>query len=214
MPGIFFLSPQSVIIDPNQQTVHNNATITASGSAVYSGFGSKEVNYIINIKNSPTGTTPTITFTIQEVDPVDQTTVTGSLATSGSLNSIGTSTLILTNCITGTVKITWTVTGTTPSFTGVNTTLLQKNAGGTVTANAGTGNFNVIGTGTAGTAATGVITVQGIAGGVTIPVSGTVTANQGGAPWSENITQFGGTNISTGTGVSGAGIPRVTIAND
>lgn len=47
---------------------------------------------------------------------------------------------------------------------------------GVVTANAGTGNFNVIGTGTAGTAATGVVTIQGIAGGVAIPVSGTVTA--------------------------------------
>lgn len=29
-----------------------------------------------------------------------------------------------------------------------------------------------------------------------------------------NITQFGGTNISTGTGAGGAGIPRVTISND
>jgi hypothetical protein len=48
---------------------------------------------------------------------------------------------------------------------------------GTVTANAGTGNFNVIGTGTAGAAATGVVTVQGIAGGTAIPVSGTITAN-------------------------------------
>lgn len=47
---------------------------------------------------------------------------------------------------------------------------------GTVTANAGTGNFNVIGTGTAGTAATGVVTIQGIAGGVAVPISGTVTA--------------------------------------
>ncbi len=29
-----------------------------------------------------------------------------------------------------------------------------------------------------------------------------------------NLTQVGGTNISTGTGASGAGIPRVTVAND
>lgn len=29
-----------------------------------------------------------------------------------------------------------------------------------------------------------------------------------------NITQFGGTNLSTGTGAGGAGIPRVTISND
>jgi hypothetical protein len=48
----------------------------------------------------------------------------------------------------------------------------------------------------------------------TQPVSGTVTANQGGAPWSENITQFGGSAVVTGTGASGAGIPRVTISND
>jgi hypothetical protein len=50
--------------------------------------------------------------------------------------------------------------------------------------------------------------------GVTQPVSGTVTANQGGAPWSNNITQFGGVALSTGTGASGTGIPRVTVAND
>jgi hypothetical protein len=42
---------------------------------------------------------------------------------------------------------------------------------GTVTANAGTGNFNVVGTGTAGSPASGVITVQGISGGTAIPVS-------------------------------------------
>lgn len=29
-----------------------------------------------------------------------------------------------------------------------------------------------------------------------------------------NITQFGGTNVSTGTGASGSGIPRVTLSND
>jgi len=37
---------------------------------------------------------------------------------------------------------------------------------------------------------------------------------QSGAPWQENITQFGSTNISTGTGVGGAGIPRVTVSSD
>jgi hypothetical protein len=95
-------------------------------------------------------------------------------------------------------------------------------------------------------------------GSTTQPVSGTVTANQGGAPWSQrlqdgigatlatvtagnalkvdgsavtqpvsgtvtttppsnastNVAQFGGVNVSTGTGASGTGIPRVTVAND
>lgn len=51
----------------------------------------------------------------------------------------------------------------------------------------------------------------------TATVSGTVTANQGTAnatPWNENVAQFGGAAVSTGTGASGAGIPRVTVAND
>jgi hypothetical protein len=61
----------------------------------------------------------------------------------------------------------------------------------------------------------GALRVDG--SGVTQPVSGTVTANQGSAnatPWNSNVAQFGGTNVSTGTGASGAGIPRVTVSND
>ena len=77
--------------------------------------------------------------------------------------------------------------------------------------------------GTAGTASADVITVQGITSmtplkvdgsGVTQPVSGTVTANQGGAPWSENISQINGVTPLMGNGISGTGSPRVTIASD
>ena len=51
----------------------------------------------------------------------------------------------------------------------------------------------------------------------TQPISGTVTANQGTAnatPWNENVAQFGGSAVVTGTGTSGAGIPRVTVSSD
>lgn len=37
---------------------------------------------------------------------------------------------------------------------------------------------------------------------------------QASGPWTQNITQFGGNNVVTGTGASGSGIPRVTVAND
>jgi len=40
-------------------------------------------------------------------------------------------------------------------------------------------------------------------------VIGSLSANQ-----SVNVTQFGGTNVVTGTGAGGAGVPRVTISND
>lgn len=33
-------------------------------------------------------------------------------------------------------------------------------------------------------------------------------------PWVDNVTQFGGVALSTGTGASGTGIPRVTVSND
>lgn len=41
-----------------------------------------------------------------------------------------------------------------------------------------------------------------------------VTSFQGTSPWVTNVTQFGGSAIVTGTGSSGAGIPRVTVSND
>jgi hypothetical protein len=48
----------------------------------------------------------------------------------------------------------------------------------------------------------------------TQPISGTVTSNQGTSPWVENVSQFGGNPVVTGTGASGAGIPRVTVSSD
>ncbi len=50
-------------------------------------------------------------------------------------------------------------------------------------------------------------------GTTTQPVSGTVTTTPP-ANASTNVAQFGGTNIVTGTGAGGAGIPRVTLSND
>lgn len=44
-----------------------------------------------------------------------------------------------------------------------------------------------------------------------------VEANQGTAnttPWNENISQIGGSAVVTGTGISGLGVPRVTVSND
>jgi hypothetical protein len=60
-------------------------------------------------------------------------------------------------------------------------------------------------------------------GTTTQPVSGTVTANAGTGQFNVtctaancpvNVSQFGGTGVVTGTGASGAGIPRVTVSND
>jgi len=41
-----------------------------------------------------------------------------------------------------------------------------------------------------------------------------VSVVQSTSPWVENISQFGGSAVVTGTGASGSGIPRVTVSND
>jgi hypothetical protein len=86
----------------------------------------------------------------------------------------------------------------------------QALIGGSVTASAPsytTGNINPLSLTTSGG-------LRVDASGTIQPVSGTVTANQGTSPWVTNVTQFGSNNVVTGTGGSGVGIPRVTIAND
>ncbi len=47
-----------------------------------------------------------------------------------------------------------------------------------------------------------------------VDASGNIFVAQAGAPWSQNVTQFGGNAVVTGTGASGLGIPRVTVSND
>lgn len=54
-----------------------------------------------------------------------------------------------------------------------------------------------------------------IAGTVNVSVqNATLAVTQNTSPWVENVSQFGGNPVVTGTGVSGAGIPRVTVSSD
>ena len=115
-------------IGANQYTVQSNATVTASGSTIIStnDFGTQQINLIVNIVNAPTGTTPTITYTIQEIDPGNQTTTMGNSATTKSITAAGVYTAELTYTSSNVIKVSWTVTGTTPSFTGVYATVVTK----------------------------------------------------------------------------------------
>lgn len=49
---------------------------------------------------------------------------------------------------------------------------------------------------------------------MSISPNNTVGVVQSSTPWLDDITRFGGTNLSTGTGNGGAGIPRVTVSQD
>lgn len=48
----------------------------------------------------------------------------------------------------------------------------------------------------------------------TVAVTGPIGVTQSTSPWVDNIAQFGGSNVVTGPGTSGAGIPRVTVSSD
>lgn len=77
------------------------------------------------------------------------------------------------------------------------------------------GGFPVsLGSGTGGSGTLRVFLDTGCFPAVTQGGPFTVTANQGGAPWSNNITQFGGHNVDLGTGSGGSGTQRVYIATD
>lgn len=72
----------------------------------------------------------------------------------------------------------------------------------------------LMGNGTTGTGSQRVtIASDNTAFSVNAAVSGTVTTSPP-ANATTNVTQFGGVNVSTGTGAGGTGIPRVTVSND
>lgn len=126
--------------DPQIDIIKNAATITVTGSQVVTGVGSRDIDLVWNLKSAPTGTSPTIQFSIVDIDPVDQTTTVGTAVSSSVLNAVGAGAITLSSNSSA-VKVTWTVTGTgSPTFTNVNLTLLQKN---TVAAGGGGGGGTV-----------------------------------------------------------------------
>jgi len=157
-----------VVLQDYRQVVLSNEVVTASGSATFDGFGAKELNLLINVSGSVTGTTPTLTFSIQEVDPGDQVTPLGNSKTGTAITATGTQIVSLPIMYSGTVVVTWTIGGTgSPTFNGVYASLISKVAGTTSLYDA-SGNAVF---GTAGSPGTAVLSIQGVVGGTSIPVT-------------------------------------------
>ncbi len=88
-------------------------------------------------------------------------------------------------------------------------------SGSSVTATQGTSPWIVAGGGTAGTAATGVVSVQGIAGGTAVPISGSITATNPsvsatGAAIPASATMIGG---SDGTNLRAAKVSATGVVS-
>src|SRR5580693_2467422 len=137
MPGVLPLQPFPILADPNNQIVQSSATVVANGSQIYTGFGNKELNLVVNIKAAPTGSTPTLTYSLQEVDPGDGTTLIGSPVNGSALNSATTQVISIPLSQTGAVKVSWAITGSSASFTQVYSTLVSKISSGATTVTSG-----------------------------------------------------------------------------
>lgn len=78
---------------------------------------------LINLPNNPTGTSPTITFTL---DVSLDGNVWYNAKTSSAQSAAGTVRLVGTDIIEPFVRVAWTLTGTTPSFAGVTIDILHN----------------------------------------------------------------------------------------
>jgi hypothetical protein len=113
-------------LSTGQNIIFTNATVTTSGSQVFTNYGVKEITLIVNIKAAPTGTNPRLQWNLQEVDPVDGTTVFDEIAETPALATSGVYKTYLIGTHGGSIKVSWTISGTTPSFTQVDAVLTSK----------------------------------------------------------------------------------------
>jgi len=108
------------------QSIFAGNTVTTPGSVLVPIDESKEFSLIINVTAAPTGTAPTLQFTLQEVDPGDGATVFGATALSAVIVAVGVYRVTLQTTFGALLKVSWALTGTTPSFTDVYATLTSK----------------------------------------------------------------------------------------
>ena len=102
----------------------NNATITTSGSSsVITNDGRTEWVLDVRIANAPTGTTPSITFAVtvsnDGINFIQAGAALTALTAAGSQRTEYTISSTQGPIEEDFIKVTWNVTGTTPSFTGV-----------------------------------------------------------------------------------------------
>lgn len=174
-----------------------NQVINSNGSYLHELATGQQTTLFWNIVGAPTGSSPTIQFTLSEIDPSDRVTPIGQTVSSQVLSGAGTGQVSLTLGTSSLVLLSWAVGGGTPSFPSVSAALITRDQPNQVavtpatsaTTNLATATFEKItdGTHTAAVTAASALQVDGsavtqpVSGTVTAVVSGTVTSNQGTA---------------------------------
>lgn len=116
------ITPSNAILADTSGNVFikNSATLTTTGSQVVTGLENSEINVIVNVTGTVSGTTPVLVVSVQDVCPVNGTTVLGNAITGANITATNTQQLLTHTSKSGSILVTWTITGTTPSFGGTN----------------------------------------------------------------------------------------------
>jgi hypothetical protein len=190
----------------NLQSLLSNQTVIASGSTTFLP-DSDQVILFWNIQGPITGSSPTLQFSMSEVDPSNLTTVVGQVIYGRTVTTSIADQLQLTLRNSAALLISWTVTGSSPSFGGVNLSIASSNVGvvSVVSGSGGSGSNGFVTQGSATAGESGPL-IQGAvttsaptyttantnplslttsgalrtdSSATTQPISGTVTANAG-----------------------------------
>lgn len=117
------LSPDLVLVD--------HVALTATGSqAVYVG-AMDEINVLTTVDGTVSGTTPSMTVSVQDLSPGDLTTVLDQAISGAPITATGAKQPLTHWSNSGWVLVKWTITGTTPNFGGTYITVSGKVSGGT-----------------------------------------------------------------------------------
>lgn len=132
--------PLSVEPTGGRRTIMSGAVVSSNGYAVLTWQGWSEWYLICVASGSVSGAAAKLQFRIDEVDPIDQVTIVGQSITGTLMSASGqVDVLQIVDTLTDTLKISWTVTGTTPIFSGVNVSWVGHAGGNAVEGQVGVG---------------------------------------------------------------------------
>jgi hypothetical protein len=126
MSAVFFLGPQNVLLHSSRQAIHAPAILSGvvtGTSSVFTGLGLTSVVVTMNVTGAVTGTSLSLVLTLEELDPGDLTTILQTVSAAAITATLSTRTLRMNLKYGDAVRVKWAITGTSPVFNGVYTTL-------------------------------------------------------------------------------------------
>lgn len=121
------------MLAPKHQVVAKNATINTNGAVVGAAYGVmsnhalKNVVVFVTVANAPTGTTPSLTLNLQgSGDGTNFATIASSAAITAATGAGVAVRFAAPNVVDPFLRITASLSGTTPSFTGVSIDVFES----------------------------------------------------------------------------------------